>query len=310
MGKNELTYRRRPLGFRLKKYRLLLPFVLIGVAYYFIFNYIPIIWGFMISLKDMKVGSTISNAPWVGLEHYRYVLSDPEMFKLLRNTLTISIARLGFTFFPPILLTIIIFDLRSTLFKKFSQTLVYIPHFFSWVIIYGIVFAFFSESGFINILIGKLGGSTYPYMTSSKAFVPLLVGSQVWKEAGWGTILYFAALTGVNPELYEAAKIDGAGPLARIRAVTPPAMIPVISFSLIMAMGNILNSDFEQILLFYNASVFDVADVIDTWVYRIGLGRMQYGVGSAVSMMKAVVSLVLILIANTASKKVAGRGMF
>ena len=186
----------------------------------------------------------------------------------------------------------------------------YIPHFFSWVIIYGIVFAFFSESGFINILIGKLGGSTYPYMTSSKAFVPLLVGSQVWKEAGWGTILYFAALTGVNPELYEAAKIDGAGPLARIRAVTLPAMIHVISFSLIMAMGNILNSDFEQILLFYNASVFDVADVIDTWVYRIGLGRMQYGVGSAVSMMKAVVSLVLILIANTASKKVAGRGMF
>ena len=211
MGKNELTYRRRPLGFRLKKYRLLLPFVLIGVAYYFIFNYIPIIWGFMISLKDMKVGSTISNAPWVGLEHYRYVLNDPEMFKLLRNTLTISIARLVFTFFPPILLTIIIFDLRSTLFKKFGQTLVYIPHFFSWVIIYGIVFAFFSESGFINILIGKLGGSTYPYMTSSKAFVPLLVGSQVWKEAGWGTILYCDALTGVNPELCEAAKIDGAG---------------------------------------------------------------------------------------------------
>ena len=232
------------------------------------------------------------------------------MLKLVRNTLTISISRLLFTFFPPILLTIIIFDLRNATFKKFSQTLVYIPHFFSWVIIYGIVFAFFSESGFINILIGKLGGSTYPYMTSSKAFVPLLVGSQVWKEAGWGTILYFAALTGVNPELYEAAKIDGAGPLARIRAVTLPAMIPVISFSLIMAMGNILNSDFEQILLFYNASVFDVADVIDTWVYRIGLGRMQYGVGSAVSMMKAVVSLVLILIANTASKKVAGRGMF
>ena len=266
MGKTDtayMTYRRRPLGYRLKKYRLLLPLVLIGVVYYFIFNYIPIIWGFMISLKDMKVGSTISNAPWVGLEHYKYVLSDPEMFKLLRNTLQIRI-----------------------------------------------LFAFFSESGFINVLIGKLGGSTYPFMTSSKAFVPLLVGSQVWKEAGWGTILYFAALTGVNPELYEAAKIDGAGPLARIKAVTLPAMVPVISFSLIMAMGNILNSDFEQILLFYNASVFDVADVIDTWVYRIGLGRMQYGVGSAVSMMKAVVSLVLILIANSTSRKVAGRGMF
>lgn len=140
MGKTDTaytTYRRRPLGYRLKKYRLLLPLV----------------------------------------------LSDPEMFKLLRNTLTISIARLVVTFFPPILLTIAIFDLRSTVFKKISQTFVYIPHFFSWVIIYGIVFAFFSESGFVNTLIGKLGGNTYPFMTSSKAFVPLLVGSQVWKEA-------------------------------------------------------------------------------------------------------------------------------
>lgn len=311
MGKMESSfYRKRPFSYRLKKYRLLLPLVMIGVIYYFIFNYIPIIWGFMISLKDMKVGSTIANAPWVGLENYKYVMNNPEMMKLLRNTLTISVSRLIFTFFPPILLTIIIFDLRSTRFKKIGQTMVYIPHFFSWVIIYGIVFAFFSESGFVNAIMTKFGGSSYPFMTSSKAFVPLIVGSQVWKEAGWSTILYFAALTSVNPELYEAAKIDGAGPIARIRAVTLPAMVPVISFSLIMAMGNILNTDFEQILLYYNAAVYDVADVIDTWVYRVGLGKMQYGVGSAVSMMKAVVSLILVVIANATSRKVAGRGMF
>lgn len=310
MAKAEMEYRRRPFGYRVKKYRLLIPLVLIGVAYYFVFNYIPIIWGFIISLKDMRVGSTISNAPWVGLQHYEYVLNNPEMLKLLRNTLTISVSRLIFTFFPPILLTIVIFDLRSATFKKLGQTLVYIPHFFSWVIIYGIVFAFFSESGFVNALITKLGGSSYNFMTSSKAFVPLIVGSQVWKEAGWSTILYFAALTGVNPELYEAAKIDGAGPISRIKAVTLPAMIPVISFSLIMAMGNILSTDFEQILLYYNAAVYDVADVIETWVYRVGLGRMQYGVGSAVSMMKAVVSLILIVTANAASRRVAGRGMF
>ncbi|MCI8543085.1 MAG: sugar ABC transporter permease [Lachnospiraceae bacterium] len=311
MGKMESSYyRKRPFNYRLKKYRLLLPLVMIGLIYYFVFNYIPIIWGFMISLKDMKVGSTISSAPWVGLENYRYVINNPEMMKLLRNTLTISISRLIFTFFPPIILTIIIFDLRSSKFKKIGQTMVYIPHFFSWVIIYGIVFAFFSESGLINAVISKFGGSTYPFMTSSKVFVPLIVGSQVWKEAGWSTILYFAALTSVNPELYEAAKIDGAGPVARIRAVTLPAMVPVISFSLIMAMGNILNTDFEQILLFYNAAVYDVADVIETWVYRVGLGKMQYGVGSAVSMMKAVVSLVLVVSANAASRKIAGRGMF
>lgn len=302
-GKNSLPH-------RIKKYRLLWPIVIIAVAYYIVFQYIPIIWGFMISFKDMKVGSTISGAPWVGLENYSYIFHNPEMMKLVKNTLVISVARLVFTFLPPIILTILIFDLRSMRFKKLSQTFVYIPHFFSWVIIYGITYAFFCGTGFVNVMITALGGSSYDFLTSSKAFVPLIVGSQIWKEAGWSTILYFAALTGVNPELYEAAKIDGAGPLARIKAVTLPAMIPVITFSLIMAMGNILNNDFEQILLFYNASVYDVADIIDTWVYRVGLGRMQYGVGSAVSMLKAVVSLALILISNSSAKKISGRGMF
>lgn len=302
--------RRNSLLHRIKKYRLLWPVVIIAVVYYFIFQYIPIIWGFLISFKDMKVGSTIAGADWVGLENYRYVLSDPVMLKLVKNTLTISVARLVCTFIPPIFLTIIIFDLRNSRFKKISQTLVYIPHFFSWVIIYGIVYAFFCGTGFVNAVITSMGGSNVDFLTSSKAFVPMIVGSQIWKEAGWSTILYFAALTGVNPELYEAAKIDGAGPLSRIKAVTLPAMLPVITFSLIMAIGNILNNDFEQILMFYNASVYDVADIIDTWVYRVGLGRMQYGVGAAVSMMKAVVSLILILSSNAASKKISGRGMF
>ena len=303
-------HKRKQLSIRLRKYRLLYPILIIGIAYYIIFQYIPIFWGFLISFKDMKIGSTISEAKWVGLENYIEVLTNKEMFKLLKNTLFISVNRLVFTFVPPIILTICIFDLRSTVFKRISQTIVYIPHFFSWVVIYGIVFAFFSGDGFINNISSLLGKGSTDFLTSSKSFVPLLVGSQIWKEAGWGTILYFAALTGVNPELYEAAKIDGAGPIRRTKAVTLPAMIPVITFSLIMAMGSILNNDFEQILLFYNAAVYDVADIIDTWVYRVGLGKMEYGLGSAVSMMKAVVSMILILSANTFSKKVTGRGMF
>lgn len=295
---------------RLKRYKALYIVLLAAVVYYFIFLYIPIIWGFEISFKEMKVGSTISAAPWVGWKNYQYVLHNPEMFKLLRNTLVISVCRLIFTFIPPIILTIVIFDLRSKRYQKFCQTMVYIPHFFSWVIIYGIVFAFFSGNGFVNGIIRMFGGTPKSFMTSTKAFIPLLIGSQVWKEAGWNTILYFAALTSVNTELYEAAKIDGAGPLQRVKAVTFPAMQPVITFSLIMALGNILNNDFEQILLFYNSAVYEVADVIDTWVYRVGLGQMQYGVGSAVSMMKAVISLILILSANTISKRTTGRGMF
>lgn len=310
MAKGQNHIRKRDLVRRLKKYRVLYLILGAGMLYYFVFLYIPIFWGFLISFKDMKVGSTISGAEWVGLENYRYVLTNPEMLKLIKNTLVISFARLIFTFFPPIILTVAIFDLRSKKFQKISQTLVYIPHFFSWVVIYGIVYAFFSGNGFVNGIISMVGGTKVDFMTSSKAFVPLLIGSQVWKEAGWNTILYFAALTSVDTELYEAAKIDGAGPLQRIKAVTLPAMLPVITFSLIMAIGNILNNDFEQILLYYNSAVYDVADIIDTWVYRVGLGQMQYGIGSAVSMMKAVVSLLLIVSANTFSKRTTGRGMF
>ena len=218
---------------RLKKYKLLYLVLLVAMAYYFVMLYIPIFWGFELSFKEMKIGSTISGAPWVGLQNYKYVFSNPEIFKLLKNTLFISVCRLVFTTIPPILLTIAIFDLKNKAYQKFCQTMVYIPHFFSWVIIYGIVYA-----------------------------------------------------------------------------VTFPAMKPVITFSLIMALGNILNNDFEQILLFYNSAVYEVGDVIDTWVYRVGLGQMQYGVGSAVSMLKAVISLVLILSANKISKKATGRGMF
>lgn len=293
-----------------RRYWMLYIIVLVAMVYYFVFHYIPIIWGVQISFKEMKIGSTIANAPWIGWANYLEVIENPEILKLVKNTLNISVWRLIFTTIPPILLTIAIFDLRSKKFQKISQTFVYIPHFFSWVIIYGIVYAFFSGNGFINGVLRNAGGTPVEFLTSKKAFIPLLIGSQVWKEAGWGTILYFAALTGVSPELYEAAKIDGAGPLARIKAVTFPAMAPVITFSLIMALGSILNNDFEQILLYYNAAVYDVADVIDTWVYRVGLGRMQYGLGSAVTMMKAFISLFLMLTANTVSKKITGRGMF
>ena len=294
----------------LKKYRMLYLILAIAVAYYIIFRYIPIIWGFIISFKNMKIGSTISTAPWVGLKNYETIFHDRNMRKLIYNTLHISVARLVFTFFPPIILTILIFDLRNRHFKKLSQTIVYIPHFFSWVVIYGITYAFFSGNGLINGLISMFGGSMVEFLTSTKWFVPLIVGSQIWKEAGWGTILYFAALTAINPDLYEAARIDGAGPWARTKAVTLPAMAPVITFSLLMSLGNILNNDFEQILLFYNSAVYEVGDIIDTWVYRVGLGQMQYGVGSAVTMLKAVISLALILSANAISKKVTGRGMF
>lgn len=295
---------------QLKRYSVLYVILLFAVIYYFVFMYVPLIWGVEISFKDMKIGSTIQDAPWVGWKNYKYFFQNSSMLKLLRNTLVISINSMIWGFLPPILLTIAIFDLRSKRYQKFCQTMVYIPHFFSWVIIYGIVFAFFSGNGFVNGIIRSLGGSEVGFLTSKKAFLPLLIGTQIWQSVGWSTILYFAALTSVDNELYDAAKIDGAGPIARIRAVTFPAMKPVITFSLIMSLGGVLGTNFEQIMMFYNSALYDVADVIDTWVYRVGLGQMQYGYGTATSMMRSVVGLILMVSANTISKKVSGRGMF
>ena len=295
---------------QLKRYSVLYVILLLAIIYYFVFMYVPLIWGVEISFKDMKIGSTIQDAPWVGWKNYKYFFQNKSMLKLLRNTLIISINSMVWGFLPPIVLTIAIFDLRSKKYQKFCQTMVYIPHFFSWVIIYGIVFAFFSGNGFVNGIIRALGGTEVGFLTSKKAFLPLLIGTQIWQSVGWSTILYFAALTSVDTELYDAAKIDGAGPIQRIRAVTFPAMKPVITFSLIMSLGGVLGTNFEQIMMFYNSALYDVADVIDTWVYRVGLGQMQYGYGTATSMMRSVVGLVLMVSANTISKKVSGRGMF
>ncbi len=295
---------------QLKRYSVLYVILLLAIVYYFVFMYVSLIWGVEISFKDMKIGSTIQDAPWVGWKNYKYFFQNKSMLKLLRNTLIISINSMVWGFLPPILLTIAIFDLRSKKYQKFCQTMVYIPHFFSWVIIYGIVFAFFSGNGFVNGIIRALGGTEVGFLTSKKAFLPLLIGTQIWQSVGWSTILYFAALTSVDTELYDAAKIDGAGPIQRIRAVTFPAMKPVITFSLIMSLGGVLGTNFEQIMMFYNSALYDVADVIDTWVYRVGLGQMQYGYGTATSMMRSVVGLVLMVSANTISKKVSGRGMF
>ncbi|NLO81824.1 MAG: sugar ABC transporter permease [Clostridiales bacterium] len=294
----------------LKKYASLYCILAVIIGYYIVFHYIPIVWGVLISFKNMKIGHTIMGAPWAGLENYKVIFTEPEMLGLIRNTLYLSVLRLIWGFWPSIVLTIFLFDLLSNKFRRFCQTIVYIPHFFSWVIIYGMVFAFFSGNGFINNFMAQLDFERHDYLMDPKWFRPLLIGSQIWKGVGWGTILYFAALTNVNPELYEAAKIDGAGPIQRIRVVTLPAMMPVVVFSLIISLGNILNNDFEQILMFYNPAVYEVADIIDTWVYRVGLGKLQYSIGSAVGMLKAVISFVLIVIANNVASRVSGRGLW
>ena len=304
-GKRVLTFRSA-----LKRYWVLYLILFVIMAYYCLFHYYTILLGIEMAFKNVKLGFSIADSPYIGFKNYSKIFQSRDIYSTVINTLRLSVSRLIWTFWPPIVLAIMLFDLSSRAYKRVCQTLVYIPHFFSWVVVYGIVYAVFSSDGFLNVLISALGFDKVNFLTSPPKFVPLLVGSQIWKGVGWGTILYFAALTNVNPELYEACKIDGAGPLRRTLVVTLPEMLPVVSFSLIMSLANILNNDFEQVLLYYNPSVYSVGDIIDTWVYREGLLNYQYSVGSAVSLLKASVSMILVIGANFVSRRVSGRGMW
>ena len=304
-GKKPLTFKRA-----LERYWALYIILFVIMAYYCLFHYYTIGLGIEMAFKNVKLGFSISESGYVGLQNFQRVFKSKDVYSTIINTLRLSVSRLVWTFWPPIVLAIMLFDLTSKAYKRVCQTLVYIPHFFSWVVVYGIVYSIFAYTGFINEFLNNLGFAKIDFLTAPSRFVSMLVGSQIWKGVGWGTILYFAALTNVNPELYEACKIDGAGPIRRTLVVTLPEMLPVVSFSLIMNLANILSNDFEQVLLFYNPAVYSVGDIIDTWVYREGLMNYQYSLGAAVSLLKALVSMILVIGANAFSRRVSGRGMW
>ncbi len=305
----------KPLGVPLKErlrrhwelYMLFIPVALI----YIVFRYFEIGLGFIAVFREMRIGQGVFDSPFVGLENFRTIFDDPNIVRTIRNTIEISLLRLVFGFFPPMILAIIFNDLVLRRFKRISQTLVYLPHFFSWVVLYGMVFALFSTgTGVINVLLSNLGFERIEFLLSTRWWRPILIGSDIWKSMGWGSILYMAALTNVDPGLYEAAVIDGAGPLRRVRHISIPSILPVIAFVLILSIGNILRESGEQVLIFYNQAVFEVADVIETWVVRVGLGRFRYGVGIAVGLFQSVVGLILIVTGNFVSKKLVGWGIW
>ncbi len=298
------------LVLRIKKYRMLY-FLLVPVAvYYAIFRFYPLFLQAVLSFKEYRLVTGIWDSEWVGVANFKRVMALPDFSQVLLNTVSISALRVVFGFLPPIVLAIFLFDLTSRRLRKISQTLVYIPHFFSWVIVYGVVYALFANSGMINGVLEALGQPVQNFLLSSEWFRPILVGSAIWKELGWGTIIYLAALSSVDPYLYEAAKIDGAGPVSRIRHVTLPQITPIIVFLLTLSLGNILYAGGEQILLFYNPATYDVSDVIDTWIYRQGFNDLQYSLATAVSFFQSLVGLIFVLIANQLSKRFAGIGLW
>ena len=291
--------RKTPYG----RYRELYLMLILVVAYYLVFHYVPM-YGAQIAFKDYKFNLGIIRSPWVGLEHFQYLFSLRSFKEIFRNTILISTYKLLFGFPAPIILAILLNELRIIPYKKAVQTISYLPHFLSWVILGAIFTQLLSPStGAVNILLTKLGFEPIFFLGDKSWFRSVLVFTSVWKGVGWGSIIYLASIAGINPEIYEAAIVDGAGRMRRIWHVTLPGLTPVITILLIFAIGRLTLDDFDQIFNLYNPSVYSVGDVISTYTYRKGLIELQYSFSAAVGLFQNVISLALIVIVNWVTKR-------
>ncbi|PRX61566.1 carbohydrate ABC transporter membrane protein 1 (CUT1 family) [Cohnella sp. SGD-V74] len=307
-GKRADSIRRLRSDLKRDKYLYLL--ILPGILFFIIFKYFPM-YGILMAFQKYSPFAGIFNSPWVGLEHFNRFFANPDFLQLLRNTMAINFMQL-ILFFPlPIVLAILLNELRSERFKRIVQSIVYLPHFLSWVIIAGLTFLLFATGdGFINNVLAALGLPKWNVLTNPNLFWIMLTAQSIWKEAGWGTIIFLAAIAGVNMQLYEAARIDGANRLRQIWHVTLPAIRTVIVILLILRLGSIMDVGFEQVFLMANGAVSEVADVFDTYVYRVGIQQGQFSYSTAVGLFKSIVGLTLVLFSNWLAKRFGEEGVY
>jgi len=294
---------------RIVKYKMLYLMLLPAVAFLFIFSYIPM-YGASIAFKEFWITKGILGSPWVGFKHFEQIFATDKFWQVFTNTIEINLMRLLFGFPAPIILAILLNEVRQRVFKRSIQTIIYLPHFISWVTISGIMFALLSNEGLVNSIIVLFGGDPVNFLTSNSMFRPLLVISGIWKEVGWGTIIFLAALSGVNPDLYEASVIDGANRWKQIVHITLPSLLPIISILLILNFGSMMSGGFDQVFNMYNPMVYESGDVIDTYVYRIGLTQGQYSMATAIGLFLNVINFVLLIAVNSAAKKMNGHGIY
>lgn len=298
----------RRLAARLWRFRALYLMLLPGLIYYAIFRYLPM-YGVVIAFKDFNPFDGILGSPWADpwYAHFQTFFRSPYFSQLLTNTLLISLYKIVFGMVPPLLLALLLNECRVRWFGRTVQTLSYMPHFLSWVIIYGILQALFSQSaGLVNRWIVEAGGRSIPFLTSPEYFRAVLVLSDIWQNAGWGAIIYLAAITGIDPVLYEAARVDGANRLRLIWHITLPSIRNVFILLLVLRIGSVMDAGFEQIYVLYNPQVYKVGDILDTWVFRVGLEQQNFSLASAVGLFKSVIGLVLVLGANRLAKRWGG----
>jgi putative aldouronate transport system permease protein len=295
---------------RIWRYRMVYLILLPGLIYFAIFRYGPLYIA-QIAFKDFEPLLGVEGSPWVGFQNFMTFFHSFYFTQLITNTLIISTAKLIFGLPPAIILAIALSEARFLKLARLTQTVSYLPHFLSWVVMFGVLLGLLSPSeGLVNQAIGHAGIQPIDFMTDPNWFRAILVGSDIWKETGWGAIIYLAALLAIDPAQYEAAAIDGASRLQRIWYISLPGIKEVIVLVTLLRLGNILDAGFEQIFVLYSIPVYSVSDVIDTWVYRQGLLNFQFSLATAVGLFKGVFGLILIVIANRVAKRLAGTGLY
>ena len=306
VGKSRSTPKKQSRFLRyLPLYLMFLP----GALYLFMNNYAPMS-GLIIAFKKVNWRKGILGSDWVGLSNFTYLFKTKDAFNITRNTLLYNITFIILGTVIAITIAILLNEIRQKIYQKLCQTLIYVPYFFSWVLIFGIFYSLLGSYGIVNNIIASLGGSRVGFFSDQSVFRSVLVFTEGWKEIGYNTIIYLAAITGIDVTLYEAARMDGANKFKQIWHITMPGLLPTIVLMLIMKVGYILTTGFEQILVFYSPAVYDVADIIETYVYRIGMGQADFSLATALGLFNAVVAFVLIVGANTVSKKTLGRSIW
>ncbi|NOU74294.1 ABC transporter permease subunit [Paenibacillus sp. LMG 31458] len=281
-----------------------------GIFFFLLFKYIPL-FGSVIAFQNYNIFHGITGSAWVGLEHFKKMFAYVDFLIILKNTIIIGLYDLLFAFPVPIILALLLNELRIAAFKRLVQTLVYMPHFLSWVIVGGIVVGLLSPTtGFVNHVIGIFGIEPIYFLGENEYIRSILIGSGIWKDSGWGTIIYLAAIAGINPDLYEAAVIDGAGRLRQTFSITIPTILPTIMILFLLHIGNFLDFGFERVFIFLNPLNNEYGEIIDTYVYRAGLVDRQYSYTTAIGLFKSVVGLMMIVIGNTLTKKTTGDGLY
>ena len=307
----ERTKRRKRRWTEIVRDRQLYLMFLPILVWLIMFRYVPM-YGLQIAFRNFRFADGISGSEWVGFDHFVRMFGSPEFFLLLRNTLLLNVYQLVFQFPAPIVLALMLNEVRNRTFKRVSQTLLYVPHFISWVVLGGIIIAILSPStGIINnIRVQLFGAEPVHYLISNRWWVFWFIVSGIWKSAGWGTIIYLAAISGIDPQLYEAATIDGAGKFRQIFHITLPGISGTIAILLILNLGGFIEIGFEQIYMLQNAVVREVAEVIPTYVYRAGLRNGLFSYTAGIGFFQSVVGLVLVWGANKAVKGLGGSGLW